>query len=138
MVIAALLWSIESLVCELLRLIYPKRVITVHYEDLCGQPIALLERLETFTGLSLAGAKAAAAERRVMQPRYALSANRLMRGEQIAFLRPGRDHAPPDPVRQGDRRHLHLSHGDRLRLFRPPRPETVGRDAAAAAVARDS
>ena len=85
MVISALLWSVESLACELLRLVYPKRVITVHYEDLCGQPIALLERLETFTGLSLAGAKAAAAERRVMQPGHALSGNRLMRGEQIAF-----------------------------------------------------
>lgn len=83
--ISALLWSIESLACELLRLIHPKRVVTVHYEDLCGQPIALLERLETFTGLSLTGAKAAAAERRVMQPGHALSANRLMRGEQIAF-----------------------------------------------------
>jgi hypothetical protein len=85
MVISALLWGAESLVCELLRLIYWKRVITVHYEDLCGQPIALLERLETFTGLSLAGAKAAAAERRAMQSGHALSANRLMRGEQIAF-----------------------------------------------------
>ena len=85
MVTSALLWSVESLVCELLRLVYPKRVITAHYEDLCAQPIALLERLEAFTGLSLAGAKAAAAERRVMEPRHALSANRLMRGEQIAF-----------------------------------------------------
>ena len=85
MVISALLWSVESLACELLRLIYPKRIITVHYEDLCGQPIALLERLEAFTGLSLAGSKAAAAERRVMQAGHALSANRLMRGEQIAF-----------------------------------------------------
>jgi hypothetical protein len=85
MVISAMLWSVESLVCELLRLIYPKRVITVHYEDLCAQPIALLERLETFAGLSLTGAKAAATERRVMQSGHALSANRLMRGEQIAF-----------------------------------------------------
>jgi hypothetical protein len=85
MMISALLWSVESLTCELLRLLYPTRVITVHYEDLCGQPIALLERLEIFTGLSLTGAKAAAAERRVMQSGHALSANRLMRGEQIAF-----------------------------------------------------
>lgn len=85
MMTSAMLWTVESLVCELLRLIYPKRVITVHYEDLCAQPIALLERLETFTGLSLAGAKAAAAERRVMKPWHALSANRLMRGERIAF-----------------------------------------------------
>ena len=85
MTVSALLWSVESLACELLRLFYPKRVITVHYEDLCAQPIALLERLETFTGLSLAGAKAAAAERRVMRPGHALSGNRLMRGEQIAF-----------------------------------------------------
>jgi hypothetical protein len=85
MVISAVLWSVESLVCELLRLIYPKRVITVHYEDLCAQPTALLERLETFAGLPLAGAKAAAAERRIMKPGHALSANRLMRGEQIAF-----------------------------------------------------
>src|SRR5688572_26441222 len=83
--ISALLWSVESLACELLRLVYPKRVITVHYEDLCGQPVALLERLETFTGLSLAGAKAAAAERRVMLPVHALSGNHLMRGKQIAF-----------------------------------------------------
>ena len=83
--ISALLWSVESLACELLRLFYPKRVVTVHYEDLCGQPIALLERLETFIGLSLTGAKVAAAERRVMQPGHALSANRLMRGERIAF-----------------------------------------------------
>ena len=83
--ISALLWSVESLACELLRLVHPKRVVTIHYEDLCAQPIALLERLETFTGLSLAGAKAAAAERRVMQPGHALSGNRLMRGEQIAF-----------------------------------------------------
>lgn len=85
MMISALLWSVESLACELLRLVYPKRVITVHYEDLCAQPVALLERLESFTGLSLAGAKAAAAERRVMRPGHALSGNRLMRGEQIAF-----------------------------------------------------
>ena len=85
MMISALLWSVESLVCELLRLVYPKRVITIHYEDLCGLPIALLERLETFTGLSLTGAKAAAAERRIMKPGHALSANRLMRDEQIAF-----------------------------------------------------
>lgn len=85
MMISALLWGVESLACELLRLIYPKRVITVHYEDLCGQPVALLERLETFTGLSLAGAKAAAAERRVMHPGHALSGNHLMRGAQIAF-----------------------------------------------------
>jgi hypothetical protein len=85
MVISAMLWSVESIICELLRLVYPKRVITVHYEDLCAQPIALLERLETSTGLSLAGSKAAATERRVMRPGHALSANRLMRGEQIAF-----------------------------------------------------
>jgi hypothetical protein len=85
MIISALLWSVESMVCGLLRLVYPKRIITVHYEDLCAQPTALLERLEAFTGLSLAGAKAAAVERRIMQPGHALSANRLMRGEKIAF-----------------------------------------------------
>jgi hypothetical protein len=85
MVISAMLWSVESVVCELLRLLYPKRIITIHYEDLCAQPMALLDRLEAFTGLSLAGAKAAAAERRVMQPGHSLSANRLMRNEKIAF-----------------------------------------------------
>ena len=85
MVISALLWSVESVICELLRLAWPKRIVTIHYEDLCAQPLALLQRLEAFTGLSLAGAKAAAAERRIMQPGHALSANRLMRGEKIAF-----------------------------------------------------
>jgi Sulfotransferase family len=66
--VSALLWSIQSLVCELLRLFYPKWVITIHYEDLCAEPIALLERLERFTGLSLAGAKAATTERASCNP----------------------------------------------------------------------
>lgn len=84
-VVAALLWTVESFVCELLRLFYPTRIITLHYEDLCDQPIALLERLERFTGISLEESKAAARDGRVMQPSHALSGNRLMRGEEIVF-----------------------------------------------------
>lgn len=84
-VVSAIVWSLESFFCELLRLVYPTRVITLHYEDLCDQPIALLERLERFTGVSLAESKAAAAERRVMRPSHALSGNELMREEDIVF-----------------------------------------------------
>lgn len=85
MVVGALIWTVESFVCELLRLFYPKRIITLHYEDLCDQPIALLEKLERFAGISLAEAKAVARDGRAMQPSHALSGNRLMRGEDIAF-----------------------------------------------------
>lgn len=84
-VVGSLLWTVECVVCELLRLTHPARVITLHYEDLCDQPVALLERLERFAGISLAESKAAAAERRVMQPSHALSGNRLMRTDNIAF-----------------------------------------------------
>ena len=84
-VVSAIVWSLESFFCELLRLVYPTRVITLHYEDLCDQPIAVLERLERFAGVSLAESKAAAAERRVMRPSHALSGNELMREEDIVF-----------------------------------------------------
>ena len=85
MVISALLWTIESFVCELLRLRYPTRVMTIHYEDLCDRPIELLERVERFTGISLHESKAAAHDGRMLQPSHALSGNRLMRSAEILF-----------------------------------------------------
>jgi hypothetical protein len=85
MVIATVLWNVECIMVELLRLLHPKRILTVHYEDLCQRPVALLERLEAFTGLSLAESKAAAEDARVMEPNHSLSANRLMREDRIAF-----------------------------------------------------
>jgi hypothetical protein len=84
-VIGALLWTVESFVCEMLRLVYPKRIITLHYEDLCDQPIALLEKLERFAGISLAESKATARDGAVMPPSHALSGNRLMRTDEIVF-----------------------------------------------------
>lgn len=84
-VLLALAWAAECLFCEVLRLLRPSEVITLHYEDMCGRPIDVLERLERFTGVSLAGSKAAATERLAMQPSHALSGNRMMRGKQIVF-----------------------------------------------------
>ena len=83
--IAALIWTVESFACELLRLFYSTRIITLHYEDLCDHPVALLEKLESFTGVSLAESKAAARDGRVLQPNHALQGNRLMRTEKVVF-----------------------------------------------------
>ncbi|WP_162916453.1 sulfotransferase [Dongia deserti] len=83
--VGALVWTVESFICELLRVFYPRRLITLHYEDLCDQPIALLEKLESFTGVSLAESKAAARDGHAMQPSHALSGNRLMRTDEIVF-----------------------------------------------------
>ncbi|HET6161171.1 MAG TPA: sulfotransferase [Dongiaceae bacterium] len=85
MVIAAILWTVGSFACELLRLFYPTRVITLHYEDLCHRPIALLERLERFAGISLAESKQAAEDGHVMQANHALSGNHLMHRGKIMF-----------------------------------------------------
>jgi hypothetical protein len=85
MVVSAIVWTLENFFCELLRLFYPGRFIRLHYEDLCEQPIALLERLERFAGVPLAESKQAAAERRVMQPSHAISGNELMRGRDVVF-----------------------------------------------------
>ena len=82
---AALVWSLENVFCEMLRLFYPARIIRLHYEDLCNDPIALLERLEDFTGLSLAASKTAATSRLPMDPGHALSGNRMMRRKEIVF-----------------------------------------------------
>ena len=85
MVISALLWTIESFVCELLRLRYPTQVMTIHYEDLCDRPIELLERVERFTGISLHKSKAAAHDGRILQPIHAFSGKRLKRSAQTVF-----------------------------------------------------
>lgn len=85
MMVAAVLWTVESFVCELLRLIHPTRIITLHYEDLCDQPIAVLERVERFAGISLEESKEAARDGRTMQPGHALQGNHLMRGKEIVF-----------------------------------------------------
>jgi len=85
MVVTAIVWTLENLFCELLRLVYPTRVIKLYYEDLCSEPIASLERLERFTGVSLAASKGAAAERLIMQPSHALSGNMMMRHREIVF-----------------------------------------------------
>jgi hypothetical protein len=85
LVLSAIVWSLENLFCELLHLIYPTRVIRFHYEDLCSQPVASLERLERFTGVSLAVSKIVAAEKQVMQPNHALSGNHMMRNKSIVF-----------------------------------------------------
>jgi hypothetical protein len=85
MMIAALLWTAESFVCELLRLLYPTRIITLHYEDLCDQPLAVLERVERFAGISLEESKEAARDGRTMQPGHALQGNHLMRRKEIVF-----------------------------------------------------
>ena len=85
MVVSALLWTAGSFACELLRFFWPKRVITLHYEDLCERPVALVEQLESFTGISLSEAKEAAEANREMQPNHGLSANHLMRRGNIAF-----------------------------------------------------
>ena len=115
MMISALLWSVESLACELLRLIYPKRVITVHYEDLCaaagraagtaGDLHRPLARRREGRGRRAAGHATRA--RLVGQSPDARRADRLLAQAGID--------APSDPVRQGDRRLVHLSHGDRPR-----------------------
>jgi hypothetical protein len=83
--LSAVVWTLENLFCELLRLAYPSRVIRFHYEDLCNQPIASLEKLERFTGVSLAASKAAASGRVAMQPNHALSGNHMMRKSDIVF-----------------------------------------------------
>lgn len=83
--LAALIWSVECCACELLRVFYPSRMITLHYEDLCHDPLALLERLESFSGISLAESKAAVRDGRALQPSHALQGNRLMRTEKIVF-----------------------------------------------------
>jgi hypothetical protein len=83
--VAALIWSFESFACELLRLFYPARMITLHYEDLCDDPLALLEKLERFSGVSLAESKAAVRDGRALQPSHALQGNRLMRTEEVVF-----------------------------------------------------
>jgi sulfotransferase family protein len=85
MVIAALLWTVGSFACELLRLFWPKRVITLHYEDLCERPVALVGQLESFSGISLSECKEAAEQNREMQPNHGLSANHLMRRGNIMF-----------------------------------------------------
>ena len=85
MVVTATVWTLENLFCELLRLVHPTKVIKLYYEDLCSEPIASLERLERFTGVSLAASKGAAAERLVMHPSHALSGNMMMRDQDIVF-----------------------------------------------------
>lgn len=84
-VVSALVWMAESAMCEVLRLFHPGRIITLHYEDLCDQPVAVLERLEAFSGISLAESKAAARDGHVLQPGQALQGNRLMRTDEIVF-----------------------------------------------------
>jgi hypothetical protein len=84
-VVTAIVWTLECLFCEMLRLIYPTKMITLHYEDLCNQPIVSFQRLERFAGVSLGACKIAAAYRLVMQPSHALSGNQLMRRKDIVF-----------------------------------------------------
>lgn len=85
MITAAIVWDLQNAVCEVLRLFYPTRIIQLHYEDLCSDPRALLERLEQFAGVSLTASKAAAAGRLPLNPGHALSGNAMMRKEKIVF-----------------------------------------------------
>lgn len=85
MVVGAVIWTLESFACELLRLFHPARIITLHYEDLCDQPIAVLERVERFAGISLEESKEAARDGRAMQPGHALQGNHMMRNKGIVF-----------------------------------------------------
>ena len=89
-VISALAWALQNLFCDLLRLLYPKRIIRLRYEDLCDGPVTLLEALEQFAGVSLAGSKAVATEKREMKLSHALSGNRTMwRGDLVFEPRKG-------------------------------------------------
>lgn len=85
MVLSAIVWTLENLFCELLRLAHPTRIIRFHYEDLCTEPVAALERLERLAGISLAASKIAAAEKQAMRPSHALSGNHMMRRTAIVF-----------------------------------------------------
>ncbi|WP_119300607.1 sulfotransferase [Dongia deserti] len=89
-VISALVWTLQNLFWDLLRLLYPKKIIRLRYEDLCDGPVALLEAVEQFAGVSLAGSKAAATEKREMKLGHALQGNRTMwRGDLVFEPRKG-------------------------------------------------
>jgi hypothetical protein len=84
-VISALVWTLQNLLWDLLRLPYPGKIIRLRYEDLCDRPITLLETLERFAGISLAGSKAAVTEKREMKLGHALSGNRTMWRNDLVF-----------------------------------------------------
>lgn len=82
---SALSWVIGNLLCEIVALRFPEKVMRVRYEDLCADPAAGLERISSFTGLELDNVISAVQNREELDIDHKLAGNRMAKKGHFVF-----------------------------------------------------
>jgi hypothetical protein len=80
-----LTWSVGCLLGSIVRYLYPDRVMTIRYEDLCGQPRQELEKLGAFLGVDLTELAAKIEQHQPLAIGHNIGGNRMRFQQHFTF-----------------------------------------------------
>ena len=86
-------WSVGCLLASIIKHLYPARVLTIRYEDLCAQPRQELEKLATFIGVDLSALAAKVEQRQPLTIGHNIGGNKMRFQQQFTFT-PDHDKKP--------------------------------------------
>ncbi len=78
-------WSVGCLLALIIRYLYPARVLTIRYEDLCVQPRQELEKLGVFLGVDLSALAAKIEQQQPLTIGHNIGGNRMRFQQQFIF-----------------------------------------------------
>jgi hypothetical protein len=78
-------WSVGCLLGSIVRHLYPSRVLTIRYEDLCGQPRRELEKLGAFLELDLTELAVKIEQQQPLTIGHNIGGNRMRFQKQFTF-----------------------------------------------------
>jgi hypothetical protein len=86
-------WSVGCVLASIVRYLYPTRVLTIRYEDLCVQPRQELEKLGVFLGVDLSALAAKIEQQQPLTIGHNIGGNKMRFQRQFTFT-PDHDKKP--------------------------------------------
>ena len=78
-------WSVGCLLGLVIKYLYPNRVLTMRYEDLCVQPRQELEKLGAFLGVDLSALAARIEQKQPLEIGHNIGGNKMRFQQQFTF-----------------------------------------------------
>ena len=78
-------WSVGCLLALIIRYLYPARVLTIRYEDLCAQPRRELGKLGAFLGVDLSALAAKIEQQQPLTIGHNIGGNKMRFQQQFTF-----------------------------------------------------